>query len=159
MRSFTTMLVIILCQILPSGAGEIGGLLSPLETTRLKSCVEETLRKQGEKVLELPGKAEMIITAYKKVTIAELQEIAQLPEQKAEWVEARSHLQITIAPEAKDGSRLTIRAVILVKGSPIHREGPPYPMGPVGPTDWRPVRSNGTLERKWLRIIQAHCSA
>lgn len=152
------ILLIIFCQALSSGAGEIGGLLSPLETTRFKSCVEETLRRQGEKVVEVPGKADTIFTGFKKISLSELEEIAQIPEGKRDWVEARYHLQITIAPEVKGGSRVAIQAIILVKGSPAQRKGPPYPMGPVRPSDWLPVRSKGTLEREWLKILQAHCS-
>lgn len=156
------------CLILVVGCGCRQGLSAstldgnsivlPVQATGLKACVEETLSAHGETPSEAPGRRETLLTALKRVTSERLREIARLPGSTERWDQGMHRLQLIITQESARESHLAVRALILAKEVPRARQGPPYPMGAVRPTDWRPVQSNGTLERKWGEIIRARCA-
>lgn len=145
----TVLLSLMLCQTVFSRAD--AATRSSSQQT-LQACVTEALLQSGERVREVSGDEGRITTGFKKVTVKELHEVAALPEPKERWVEGQYRLQIALSQDA-----ITVNATVFAREAPGSKKRPPYPMGGAGPTDWRPVKSTGSLERKWREILHAHC--
>ncbi len=126
-----------------------------VEANRLQPCVEENLRKDGERPIVVATKNQTLITTrFREVTIEELNKIARLGGSAKDWSGGRYRLQFVIRPEGRGRSSLSATAQILANPSAAYR---PRLMNPARPIDGSFVPSNGELERRWRDILRKSC--
>jgi hypothetical protein len=126
-----------------------------LEANRLQPCVEENLRKDGERPIAVATKNQTLITTrFKEVTIEELNKIARLRGLVEDWSGGRYRLQFVIMPEGPGRSTLFATAQILANPSAAYRR---RLMNPARPIEGSFVPSNGELERRWQDILRRSC--
>jgi hypothetical protein len=126
-----------------------------VEANRLQPCVEENLRKDGERPITVPTKNQTLITTrFKEVTIEELNKIARLRGSVEDWSGGRYRLQFVIRPEGPGRSSLSATAQILANPSAGYRR---RLMNPARPLEGSFVPSNGELERRWQDILRKSC--
>ena len=128
-----------------------------VEANRLRTCVEENLRKDGERPIAVAMKNQTLITTrFREVTIEELSKIARLRGSVEDWSGGRFRLQFAIRPEGRGRSSLSATAQIFANPSAAYRRRFPL-MNPARPIEGSFVPSNGELERRWRDILRKSC--
>jgi hypothetical protein len=128
-----------------------------VEANRLQPCVEENLRKDGERPIAVATKNQILITTrFREVTTEELNKIARLRGSVEDWSGGRYRLQFAIRAEGRGRSSLSATAQILANPSAAYR--PRFPlMNPARPIEGSFVPSNGELEWRWRDILRKSC--
>ena len=126
-----------------------------VEANRLRTCVEENLRKDGERPIAVAMKNQTLITTrFREVTIEELSKIARLRGSVEDWSGGRFRLQFVIRPEGRGRSSLSATAQIIANPSAAYRR---HLVNPARPIEGSFVPSNGELERRWQDILRKSC--
>jgi hypothetical protein len=100
---------------------------------------------------------EIAFVSLKTVGISGLRELAAVPQSSQATTDGLYSLRAVVAPGGAGRNEVTVTAAFFVRPAQLEGTRPPYPMGPSGPSAWRPIKSKGVLEKRWSKILRAEC--
>jgi hypothetical protein len=164
MKKLTTRLTVraapfLLCTILPGQAYHLStrDFVSTTRLPRLARCIEHSMNKHGIPPVRRTEGTAIALVSLRNLRISELRELASVPESAPAPTNGLYSLRVLVTPTVTGKEEMTVTAVFFVRPAQIERTRPPYPMGLTGPSNWRPIKSKGVLEKRWNEIIHSEC--
>jgi hypothetical protein len=130
-------------------------LRSDRQLPTVQACITRVLAARDAHPIAVKSGATVELQLLKRLPGTEVTKLTDAPPPEGGWAEGLRVVKFQLSPQGTASTIIEISARILVRPNVDPTGG--RSLGPARPPLWRPLLSNGTIEREWTQVIEEEC--